>query len=128
MFGLTNFTVGEIIDMLKAEDALTAHDVALPQEWVDDVREVFEEDWEFVHGEITPHFVWSYEDSVFGFPRPITPRGRAILREYNARRGTRYETSVTVVNPGNHEVVEGGVRLDWETRDDAYKRGADPQS
>lgn len=43
------------------------------------------------------HFVWSYEDSMFGFPRPLTVAGQAALIKYNEKYGTFYRTDWNVV-------------------------------
>jgi len=74
---------------ITVEDAckqlgLGAYDCALPQNWVD----------EMVAIDLDPraHFVWCYDQgSCFGYPRPLTERGKEMLITYNATYVTAYE-------------------------------------
>ena len=43
------------------------------------------------------HYVWSYDNSIFGYPRPLTETGRIALQNYNGHYGTGYSTMVNVL-------------------------------
>jgi len=70
---------------------IVVFDTALPQGFFDELTSV------------TPshplgHFVWSYDDStLLGAPRPLTQKGVEILKAYNERFGTQYDTNVRVI-------------------------------
>lgn len=56
---------------------LTSFDTAIPQGWVDDVREKTGKPFPF-------GFVWDYSDgSIYGKPFPLTKDAYALLEEYN---------------------------------------------
>lgn len=56
---------------------LKVFDYALPQRWVNKVMEATGDD-------PVPHFVWCYDDnSIFGFPRPLTKKGSEIVKKLN---------------------------------------------
>jgi hypothetical protein len=65
-------------------------DYAIPEAFNDQMREFID---------CPPaHFVWSYEDnSIFGFPRPLTESGLVALKKFNTKYGTSYETFFKVM-------------------------------
>ena len=68
----TNITTQDIGEKLE----LKTFDVALPQDWVDDVVK-------YTGKSPVAHVVWSYDESLFGEPEPITREGSVILAIYN---------------------------------------------
>ena len=74
---------------ITVEDAckqlgLGTSDCALPQDWVDEIAKI--------DCDPSAHFVWCYDKgSCFGYPRPLTERGKEMLITYNAKYGTAYE-------------------------------------
>jgi len=71
-------------------------DYALPEKFVDEMRNYLESP--------LGHFVWSYEEnSIFGFPRPLTTEGNEALVKYNAHHGTQYDTEKKVLQPLNNK-------------------------
>jgi hypothetical protein len=76
-------TVGEACRRLLPADA--TFDTALPQSFVDEVREV-------TAAEAGGAFVWLYDDAGGSFGRPFPLHNGAIctLADYNARTGCQY--------------------------------------
>jgi len=65
-------------------------DYSIPETFNDQVREFID---------CPPaHYVWSYEGSMFGFPRPLTVAGQLALIKYNQKYGTSYRTDWNVVS------------------------------
>lgn len=55
------------VDEAAKAAGLTSYDCALPQSWVDAC---------YNRGlDVRGHFVWCYDDSLMGYPHPITPEG-----------------------------------------------------
>ena len=64
--------------LMGQKAGLTNFDTALPQNWVDDVREKTGKPFPF-------GFVWNYpEDSIFGEPYPLTKEAFVTLEDYKA--------------------------------------------
>jgi hypothetical protein len=76
-------TVGEACRRLLPADA--TYDTALPQSFVDELREL-------TAAEAPGSFVWLYDDAGGSFGRPFPLHNGAIctLAEYNARSGAAY--------------------------------------
>lgn len=67
---------GNMHDIAEAA-GLKTYDTALPQKWVDDVREKT--------GTYPFGFVWSYDKAtIWGEPYPLTRKARELLAVYNA--------------------------------------------
>ena len=63
---------------LADAQGVKVYDTALPQPWVDKMRDVY-------HHDVRGHFVWSYDGAgVFGRPHALTPEGGEMLLEEEA--------------------------------------------
>jgi len=76
-------------DAVKELGITGTFDYAIPESFNDKMRVYI--------GCPPAHFVWSYEGSLFGFPRPLTETGREALEKYNAEHGTAYDTTCNVL-------------------------------
>ena len=56
---------------LASSKGYKVFDVALPQSWVDECH--------LLGIDVRPHFVWCYDDSMFGFPAPLNNYGEIII-------------------------------------------------
>lgn len=66
---------GNLADLAVARRSLGTFDSAIPQGWVDDVREKL--------GVYPTCIVWSYPSaSVFGLPFPLTAEARDLITKY----------------------------------------------
>jgi hypothetical protein len=87
---------GELVEIrdygrsITKEDATRLHeletfDYAVPQPWLDEMQELFPDD--FPYG----HFVWCYDSpNGWGVPFPLTKRGREMLIKYNTKHNVGY--------------------------------------
>ena len=80
---------------------LKAYDTALPQPWVDDMREH--------HGfDVRGHFVWNYDgSSTFGRPFPLTAEGEELMKVVDAANQTDDKCEECGQTPANIGCPDG---------------------
>ena len=80
-------TKGQAVELL----GIKSFDYAIPESFNDTMLKFIE---------CPPsNFVWLYDGgSCFGYPRPLTEKGRSALIEYNEANGTAYDTEVKVLD------------------------------
>lgn len=78
-------TVSEYAEALGIE----SYDTAVPIDWM---REMIDNG-----DDPRGHFVWSYDDSALGVPRPVTAAGYRMLQRYDERHGSSFAEEVDSV-------------------------------
>lgn len=81
---------------------LQSYDPALPQQWVDNFVEVIQKDnakliKEDLYGQVISSFVWCYDNSLLGFPRPLTRKALDLLTKFDELENTHYADNITEV-------------------------------
>ena len=69
---------------------IKAYDCTLPQAMVDEMQAIGHDTRGF--------FVYCYDNSLFGYPRPILKAGNEMLKAYNEKYNTYYETEFFTID------------------------------
>ena len=76
-------TVSELAISMLPEKDHNSFDCALPQYWVDEMIS-------YINFDPVGHFVWLYDDSVFGRPFALDKDAKDALKKYNKRFCAEY--------------------------------------
>jgi len=83
---------------------LKTYDTALPQPWLDSVVEKLRQYQEHaetpetsLYDQILSSFVWCYDGSLLGYPRPLTTQAHTLLVKLDKIGHTHYADSITEV-------------------------------